>query len=270
MCETGLFRLQRMQAFGCAVQLFEFFDLEMQIIESARPVGTGLLQGTVFFLCVTPLLVQARECADIGLQAGIFVQQLPLRGGMHQRLVRVLPVDVDQLLAEFAQCCQRYRCAIDIGSAAAVTDQDSAQQAFAVAAQVVLCEPLDGRRRTRQFEADADLGTCRPGPDHAVVGLVAEGQAQRIDQNRLAGTGLAGERGHAAFQREVEAADDNQVADVDSAQHAEIACLLTPTLSSSVARPSRVSCAKRHSDRARPGAAVSPACRAGAPSVCRR
>ena len=53
----------------------------------------------------------------------------------------------------------------------------------------------------------------------AGVGARAGGQTQRIEDDRLAGAGLAGERGQARPERQVEALDQDDIADAEANQH---------------------------------------------------
>src|SRR3569623_1140701 len=57
------------------------------------------------------------------------------------------------------------------------------------------------------------------GGDEPPRGAVAEREAERVDQYRLAGAGLAGECGHAAAKIEFELGDDGEVADVQVRHH---------------------------------------------------
>jgi hypothetical protein len=47
----------------------------------------------------------------------------------------------------------------------------------------------------------------------------AQRQRQRVEQDGLAGAGLAGERGQAAIERDVELVDQHDIADGERAKH---------------------------------------------------
>src|SRR5262249_691007 len=55
--------------------------------------------------------------------------------------------------------------------------------------------------------------------DEASVGAAAGGQAKRVEDDGLAGAGLAGETGQAGAEPEVEAPDERDVADAEADQH---------------------------------------------------
>src|SRR5690606_25480558 len=50
----------------------------------------------------------------------------------------------------------------------------------------------------------------------------AQSQGQRIEQDGLAGAGLAGQHGHAAVERQVELVDEDDIANRKRVQHARI------------------------------------------------
>ena len=55
------------------------------------------------------------------------------------------------------------------------------------------------------------------------VGLVPQGQAQGVDEDGLAGPGLAGQGGQPGLEVQFQGADDGQVADEDVGQHESVA-----------------------------------------------
>ena len=65
----------------------------------------------------------------------------------------------------------------------------------------------------------ADLGPIAAVSDHGTVGLVAKGQAQSVDQDRLACTRFAGQCRHTRTQVQLQSADDGQVFDIDVRKH---------------------------------------------------
>ena len=61
----------------------------------------------------------------------------------------------------------------------------------------------------------------RAVPDHAGVGALAQRQLQCIDQDRFAGTGLAGQHGETRPEIQFKRFDDDEVADGQGEQHRE-------------------------------------------------
>jgi hypothetical protein len=83
----------------------------------------------------------------------------------------------------------------------------------------VLSQPFCGCRRIVEIKFGADLGTLAAGAYQAGVGALAEGKGQRVDKNRLAGAGLAGERAETALELEFQVIDQHKVANRQPAQH---------------------------------------------------
>src|SRR5690606_24516036 len=109
----------------------------------------------------------------------------------------------------------------DVAARATLAGDDAAQDARAVAVQVALGQPGAGLGDVLQVEAGEDVGLVRAGAYHAAVGAVAQGQAEGVEHDRLAGAGLAGDHGHAALQLEVQVFDDGVVVDGQVHQHGE-------------------------------------------------
>ena len=75
----------------------------------------------------------------------------------------------------------------------------------------------------RHVERHADLGALGALPNGARVGAVAEREAERVDEDRLAGAGLAGHDVEAAAELDLDLVDDGVVLDADQAQHGPLA-----------------------------------------------
>ena len=65
----------------------------------------------------------------------------------------------------------------------------------------------------------ADRGLGRARPDQRPIGAGAERQAEGVEQDRLAGAGLAGQHAKAARELQVEPLDQDDVADREADQH---------------------------------------------------
>ena len=70
-----------------------------------------------------------------------------------------------------------------------------------------------------ELEGRGDLALLHPVPHQAGVAARAERQREGVEQNRLAGPGLAGEHRKPAGELDVEALDQNDVADRESDEH---------------------------------------------------
>ena len=82
-----------------------------------------------------------------------------------QRLVRVLAMDVDQMLPEGSAILQRGRCAVDIGSRASLPRENPTQEAFIVCIQITLREPAACRLVLADIKLSADFRLVVTGSD---------------------------------------------------------------------------------------------------------
>jgi len=104
-----------------------------------RELGARL--GRDFFEAL-PVAEGLRGLARQGLGTGMRVEQLALRGGAQQRLMRMLAVQVEQPFAGFLELRQRRRVAVDEAArAAGAVDRAAQNQLAGVAGQVALGEP---------------------------------------------------------------------------------------------------------------------------------
>ena len=133
--------------------------------------------------------------------------------------MRVLPMDVDEVIAQFAQLRERGRHPVDprLGAPPRVDGPAQQHAAVAVVLHLVFDEPRRGRGGHR--ELGAQVGARTPLAHHARVAAFTEHQRERVDQDRLAGAGLAGEDREARLEVEFERVDDDEIANRKRVQH---------------------------------------------------
>jgi hypothetical protein len=85
--------------------------------------------------------------------------------------------------------------------------------------QVVGGEPGARRLESRHVELGGDVRPLGTGTHHARIRARAQREAQRVHEDGFPGAGLAGERGEAARELEVEGSDDHEITEGESAQH---------------------------------------------------
>ena len=130
-----------------------------------------------------------------------------------------LAVDLDQQIAKLAQQGDANRHIVGERAAAAVGGHDPAQEQLALEGDRAVLQQrlqLGCRRRLELRHHGSLLGA---GADQGPVGASAQCQAQRIQDDRLAGTGLASEHGQAAGKAELEPLDQDDVMDREALQH---------------------------------------------------
>ena len=72
-----------------------------------------------------------------------------------------------------------------------------------------------------KLDLGADAGRGLPGADQPGVGRAPERQAERIEQDRLARPGLAGQRAKPRLELELEPVDQHHIVDDELPQHVE-------------------------------------------------
>src|SRR5215813_6475744 len=105
----------------------------------------------------------------------------------------MLTVQVDQVLARFRELRERGRAPVDPSSASTLHVERSAQQQRIAFDEIVLGEIVASICCIVEVELGDDLGTFSTGAQLPRLETVAQEQRQRVEQDRLAGTGLAGE-----------------------------------------------------------------------------
>jgi hypothetical protein len=133
-------------------------------------------------------------------------------------LVLLLSVDLDEQIGELAQRLQRHELSVHVGPRAAVGAEHAAQDELALVLDRLFLEPAQ-RVRGERGEGGRDLGAFR-ALTHDVAGAApARDEQQRIDDDGLAGAGLAGERGEPRAELELRLVDDDEIAQLQLSQH---------------------------------------------------
>ncbi|MNI18223.1 hypothetical protein D3C73_716250 [compost metagenome] len=131
--------------------------------------------------------------------------------GLEQGLVFVLAVNVDQQLAQRLEVAKRAGRAVDVAARTSFGCDDPAQDARAVVFEVAFGQPGAGFRNVDQIEGGQDIGLVGAGADHAAVGTITQGKAQRVEHDRLARAGFSGDHAHPAIEFEIEMFNDGVV-----------------------------------------------------------
>ena len=139
-----------------------------------------------------------------------------------KRLVGVLAVEVDQLGAHRCQLAGRRQPPVDVGPAApdrgmarASTTSSPGVAAGVAAVGTAARAPC----ATGPDESALDPGLVGAGPHQHRVGPSADQQLDGVDDQGLAGPGLAGERRHARAEHEAQVGDHPEVADGQFEHH---------------------------------------------------
>jgi hypothetical protein len=141
------------------------------------------------------------------------VEGVALGGGVQQRLVGVLAVEVDQLRACRRQLAGRRQPPVDVG-AAPPRARDRPRQHHLVPLGVAVVTGLGV-----PDEAALDPRLVGAGTHQDRIGPAPDEQLDRVDDHRLAGPGLAGDRGHPRAEQQAQLCDHPQVADSKLDEH---------------------------------------------------
>ncbi len=143
------------------------------------------------------------------------VERAALHRGIQQRLVRVLAVQVDETRAALRELADRRQPAVDVRATPAVTRDDARQHDLGRRVGRDVGVGVDGGVDEAPF--DAGLGRAVAHERH--VGAPAHQELERLHEERLARTGLAGDGGEPGPEDQVEVGDDAEVDDVQFEQH---------------------------------------------------
>ncbi len=137
------------------------------------------------------------DFGSLRFEAAKGVEESPLVALVEQELLIVLAVDLDERAGDLGQAGDADRLVIDPG-------RRSAGEADLAGADEWAVGPLD---------PGGDPGGLCAVANHAAVGPGTEGQAEGVDQEALAGPGLAGDHVQALAEGEIELVDQGQVLD---------------------------------------------------------
>ena len=152
--------------------------------------------------------------------SGEGVEQVELPGVGEQRLVVVRPVQVHEPVAEQLQHGERGRAAIDELAVRAGGGKDALQNELRVLARLhaLLFEPRVQARVVAYREDRLDRAALRAGADERFLRPLAEDELERANDDRLARTRLARDRGEARRERPRQLFDEREIADAERGQ----------------------------------------------------
>ena len=145
-----------------------------------------------------------------------------MRRRIEQAMRVELAMNLDQQIAQLAQQPDRAGLIVGEGAAAAVRTQLAPQdQGRAVLGrfQALFRQQCESGVVGAQIERGGDGGGGGAFTDGAGIGAPAQSEAQRIQQDRLARSGLARQRGKPVLENEVELVDQNEIANRKRREH---------------------------------------------------
>ena len=165
-----------------------------------------------------PAAVRIGHRLRLQLQAGLVIQQLALRIGAQQRLMRVLAMNIDQQLAQFTQL-RRGRCtAVDEGTRTAGVVNHATQQHVAFFTREFGGGQPRGDR-IASHKIGTDFGARSAFAHHAGIAARAQCQRQCVNQNRFAGAGFAGQHTETGAEFQLDGFDNDKITNAEKLQH---------------------------------------------------
>src|SRR5207253_7192577 len=131
------------------------------------------------------------------------VERREMRRRIEQRLMFVLSVQLDEPRRQLLQGARRRERAVDERTASTLRRDLAADQQFFSAA----------------VEDGFDGGDVLVGPDKVARRAPAQEQADRLNENRFAGSGFACQDIEAGVEFHLDRVDDREVADLQKAEH---------------------------------------------------
>ena len=212
------------EAVVALVEGFPFALLEAELVEFVElPFQPFALDGGVFgliprfvqgFFGVFPILVALSDGFRLFQTAGEGVEQAALGGFLIEGVVRVLAVDVDKLFAYGLELGECGGLIVDVAAAFAFDVDDAADAEFF---RTFVQQPLRAQLflqagQAGKVEQGGEAGFFRAAADLAVIGFVAQEQAECVKRDGFACAGFAGEYGKAVLKIQIKGFDDYEVA----------------------------------------------------------
>ena len=168
----------------------------------------------------------ARTAAESRLGAGEGVEERAVAAGVQQAAVVLLAVQLDQRVGERAQRLGGDAAVVDPGLPPAVGGGGAAQdQLVAAPGTPAASSTARGRVARRRARRPATTSPCGGAGAHlAAAAAPAEHEAEAVEQDRLAGAGLAGQHVEAGPEVELGRLDQQHVADRQRLQHRPARC----------------------------------------------
>ena len=138
---------------------------------------------------------------------------------IEQCAIVMLAMDFDERRAEAFQHLHADRRVVDEGAGAAVGKLHAAQDQFVLGGNIVGGQQRARRMARRHVECGRHLSLLGALAHQRGVAARAERQRKGIEQDRLAGAGLAGEHRQAGRKIDIQPVDQDDVADRKPCEH---------------------------------------------------
>ena len=149
------------------------------------------------------------------------VQHVPMGARIDQGALVVLAVDLHQRPANIAHQRHAGRLVVDEDAGAPVGRLQAAQDEIAIIVDGILGEQHARGMIGGDVEDGRHLPLRRAVPNQRGIAARAQRQRERIEQDGLAGTGLAGQHGEAGREVDIQLLDQDDIADRQPGEHGD-------------------------------------------------
>jgi len=175
-----------------------------------------------------PRFPQPCNLGGVRLEAAEGIEQAAMGRHIHQRALVVLTVDLDQRRTQRFQRLRAHRLIIDEGAGAAIGELHAPKDQLVLGRDVVCRHQRTHRVVLWQLEGGGHLPLGGTVAHQRDIAARPERQRERVEQDGLARTGLAGQHRQAIGKVDIEPIDQDDVANRKPGQHATGPCLLIP------------------------------------------
>ena len=198
---------------GLRRQRGQFVDRGAQIVGLGRaPPRSARCRSASAALGLPPAGIGRGDRLALALEPAEGIEQRPVHGRLDHGAVGMLAVDLDQRRADLAQEHDRHRRIVDEGAAAPVRALHAAQDQVAVRVDAAVGKDRPRRMVGGDVEDRGHVALAAVLAHQRGVAAPAERQRQGIEQDRLAGAGLAGERRQPGGKIRAQTVDDDDIA----------------------------------------------------------
>ena len=181
MRQTLVLNVQGLPLLEGETQRFNFPNLPLKLFALTFQLLNATRCRIKPHLGIAPLAPGIRNLVLQRSQPGVGIKQHALCIAAQQRLMFMLPVNINQRLAHLPQLLNRNRRAVQICARAARAINDTAQQQSLFDIDILSAQPVGRCWRSAQIEFGANLGTFATDTDQATIGTLAQSKRQRID-----------------------------------------------------------------------------------------
>jgi hypothetical protein len=166
------------------------------------------------------VLPQSGDLTGLAIERAERIEQRTMCRGIDERTLVMLPVNLDQGATEILENLRAHRLVVGKGTRAAIGELDAAQDQLIVSTDADLRH--DGARRMPpgRIEGRRHLSLARTLAHQRNIAARAERKGKGVEQDRLAGAGLACEHGKPIGEIDVEPIDQDNVANGQPGEHA--------------------------------------------------